>query len=114
MKMKLQEAIKKQPSPAVSDIVIREIKVEPNFGIGGKAKVICLKVRWGQKWKYVHIFKSLLFYGNGSLSGWYSKNLRQQVKMLEEINSGMQQGGEDPDPYLTLQLRESIRTALGL
>jgi hypothetical protein len=101
----------------VQDIVTRE--VVSSMGVGPNApkqtfKEVMLKIRWGGKPVYIKEFKGPIFYGMGDYSGWQSKNLKLQIRLLESMNSGDQQCGRTCDPVLSSLLKRSIRAALGI
>lgn len=72
------------------------------------------KVPWGNGFVYIKKFVRPIFYGNGGYSEWQSKNLRLQIKLMESLNSGLQQSGYYYDSKLAKMIKRSIKSALDL
>ena len=78
-----------------------------------KVSVTGYEIIWFNKKKFIYIFDGPIFYGNGEMSMWYSKQLIEQVKLLQILESGIQQGGSsDLEEYKFL--KKNIKIALDL
>jgi hypothetical protein len=73
---------------------------------------------WVEKFKFVYVFDDCIFYGAGGFSNWQSKQLIKQVKMLQILQSGMQQncgqdgpiddGGSDEYKFLVNNIKRAL------